>query len=295
MVLSKGNLFPEVLITDVFNSVQGKSSLVKLSKQMPIAFNGNEIFTFSMDNEIDVVAENAPKSHGGITITPKTVAPIKVEYGARVSDEFMFASQEAQINILRPFVDGFARKLARGLDIMGMHGINPRTGTASEVIGTNNLDAQVTQTVAFDAADPDGNIQAAINLIQGEEKDVNGLALAPTFSSALADYKVNGVKQFPEFSWGQVPQNTNGLAVDVNSTVSFGGSEDRAIIGDFANVFRWGYAKEIPMEVIPYGDPDNTGVDLKGHNQVYIRCEAYLGWAILDGAAFARITEGAGA
>lgn len=291
MVLSKGTLFPEALVTDVINSVQGKSSLIKLSQQVPIAFNGNEIFVFSMDNEVDVVAENAPKSHGGVTLTPKSVAPVKVEYGARVSDEFMYASQEARVSILRPFVEGFATKVARGLDIMGIHGVNPRTGTKSEVIGSNNFDDQVTQTLAYDEANPDANIQAAIDLIQGEEKDVNGLALSPTFSSALANYKVNGVKQFPEFAWGQVPEATNGLKVDVNSTVSYGSSEDRAILGDFAGNFKWGYAKEIPMQVIQYGDPDNTGVDLAGHNQVYIRCEAYLGWVILDPLAFARVTE----
>ena len=43
---------------------------------------------------------------------------------------------------------------------------------------------------------------------------------------------------------------------------------DRAIIGDFANGFKWGYAKEVPLEIIQYGDPDNSGLDLKGYNQV---------------------------
>ena len=38
-----------------------------------------------------------------------------------------------------------------------------------------------------------------------------------------------------------------------------------------------------------YGDPDNTGKDLKGYNQVYLRLEAYIGWGILDPDAFARI------
>ena len=37
-----------------------------------------------------------------------------------------------------------------------------------------------------------------------------------------------------------------------------------------------------------YGDPDNNG-DLKRYNQVYLRAEAWIGWAILDGSAFARI------
>ena len=45
------------------------------------------------------------------------------------------------------------------------------------------------------------------------------------------------------------------------------------------------------MEVIQYGDPDNSGLDLKGYNQVYIRSELYLGWGILEPANFARIVE----
>ena len=59
--------------------------------------------------------------------------------------------------------------------------------------------------------------------------------------------------------------------------------------------FKWGYAKEIPIEVIQYGNPDNdtTLGDLKGHNQVYLRGEAYIGWGILDAAAFAHIKASA--
>ena len=57
-------------------------------------------------------------------------------------------------------------------------------------------------------------------------------------------------------------------------------------------MFKWGYAKQIPLEVIKYGDPDNSGKDLKGYNQVYLRCETYLGWGILDPNHFAIIKEG---
>ena len=32
--------------------------------------------------------------------------------------------------------------------------------------------------------------------------------------------------------------------------------------------------------------------DLKGHNQVYLRGEAYIGWGILDRSAFAHIKAG---
>ena len=78
----------------------------------------------------------------------------------------------------------------------------------------------------------------------------------------------------------------------MNNTVSFGnGTTDVAIVGDFANCFKWGFSKEIPLRVIEFGDPDNSGSDLAGHNQVYLRAEVYVGWAVLNGAAFARIVS----
>lgn len=288
-VLSKGTLFPAKLVKEVLNKVQGKSSLTKLSKQMPISFNGNEIFVFDMPNEIDVVAENGKKSHGGIIVEPKKVAPIKIEYGARISDEFMYASEEEKIEMLQSFVDGFAKKMSKGLDIMAMHGINPRTGEASAVIGTNNFKDTIKNKVKFDAANPDTNIEDAVTTILANEGEVNGLALSPEFATALAKYKVNGVKVFPEFAWGGNPESVNGLNVDVNSTLAFKNSTNKAIVGDFENSFRWGIAKEVPMEIIEYGDPDGSGKDLKAYNQIYVRCEAYLGWTIMNEQSFALI------
>ena len=80
-----------------------------------------------------------------------------------------------------------------------------------------------------------------------------------------------------------------------NGTLAANSASDAAIVGDFASAFRWGYAKEIPLEVIEFGNPDNDPDlgDLKGHNQVYLRCEAYLGWAILDPSCFVRVVQGA--
>lgn len=290
-VLSKGTLFAPELVTDLVNKVRGKSSLAVMTTQEPIPFNGQKEFIFTMDSDIDIVAENGAKSHGGVSLAPQIIVPIKVEYGARVSDEFMYASEEEQIDILKAFNDGFARKVARGLDLMAMHGINPRTGLASVVVGTNHFDAAVVQKVEYVAASVDDNIEAAVALVQGAGGTVNGMVMSPTMSSALAAYKVNGVKQFPELSWGANPGSINGLKTDINETVSANANTDRAILGDFANSFRWGYAKEVPLDIIPYGDPDNSGSDLKGHNQVYLRAEIYLGWGILDAASFARIAD----
>lgn len=290
MAVSK-TLFDPKLVADLTSKVKGKSSLAVLSAQEPIPFTGSKEFMFSMDNEVDIVAENGAKSHGGITLEPITIIPIKFEYGARISDEFMFASEEEKIDILTQFNDGFAKKLAAGLDMAAMHGINPRTGSASAVIGTNNFDSKVTNTVQYSAASADANIEAAIALVEGADGDSTGIAMAPSMRQALAAMtKATGEKLYPEFAFGGQPGNLGTQGLSINKTVAKG-AVDEAIVGDFRTMFKWGYGKEIFMDVIEYGDPDNTGVDLKGHNQVYLRAEAYLGWAIFDANSFARVID----
>ena len=85
------------------------------------------------------------------------------------------------------------------------------------------------------------------------------------------------------------------MRTEVTSNLSANSSLDRALVGDFTNAFRWGYAKEIPIEIIEYGNPDNDATlgDLKGHNQIYLRSEMYIGWGILDPAAFAIVKASA--
>lgn len=60
-VLNKGTLFDPVLVSDLITKVRGKSSLAKLSRRIPVSFVGNKEFTFSMDSEIDIVAESGQK------------------------------------------------------------------------------------------------------------------------------------------------------------------------------------------------------------------------------------------
>lgn len=293
-------LFPAELTNELFNLVRGKSSLARLSPNRPIPFRGETAWTFNLDKEIGIVAENGAKGNGGATMGQVTVTPVKVEYGVRVSDEFDYASNEIQLDYLRAFAEGFASKLARGIDIMAMHGVNPRTGSSSALIGTNHFDSQVDQLVNFDSSDPDGNITSAIALIEGNEHEVTGVAMAPAFRSALAQMKKGSTSNealYPELAWGANPDTLNGLAIDTNSTVSFNTGADRALVGNFRDFFRWGFARELPIEIIRYGNPDNDADagDLKGHNQIYIRGEAYVGWGILVPDAFAIVKTGVSA
>ena len=295
-VLSKGNLFPPELVNGMFNQVKGESSLAKLSEAKPVAFNGETEFVFNLDGEISIVLENGAKPAQGATIGTRTIKPLKVTYTMRTSDEFMVENDEYQLDILRNFSEGFARKLAKGLDMMAIHGIDPHTDKAATSIGTNCFDKAGVQEVTKKASETaDELIELGIELVQAKEHDVTGMTMSPKMRSELAKLNVNGQRLYPQLAWGSKPGEINGLPVQVTSNVSHKASDasktDQFIVGDFTNYFRWGYSRQVQIEVIEYGDPDNTGMDLKGHNQVAIRGEAYLGWAIFDKNAFALYSE----
>ena len=277
------NFKPET-VKEIFSKVKGHSSIIKLAKRTPVSFSGTDIFTFSLDGEVAIVGEGQQKPAGEATLKPVTMTPIKVVYQHRLSDEFMRASEEKALPMLEAFKEGFAKKIARGLDIMAFHGVNPADLTHSDKIGTNHLDA--CQAVAYTEGEPEAALNDAIALIG--DNDVTGYALSRTFATDLGNYKVNGVNQYPEFKMGANPGKLVGTACDVNSTVSKGNDRALAYVGDFENAFRWGYADQIPMEVIQYGDPDGQG-DLKRSNEVVLRAEAWIGWGILDTAAFGRV------
>ncbi|HIX94372.1 MAG TPA: phage major capsid protein [Candidatus Gemmiger excrementipullorum] len=297
--ISMGTNFPPELVKEMMNQVVGHSSLARLSARKPIPFTGEKIFTFSLDKEADIVAENGAKSAGGATLGTVNITPIKLEYSARVSDEFMRADEEYQLNVLEEFAEGAAKKFARALDLAAFHGVNPRTNADSAVVGENNFDDKIENVITYASATPDDNLDAAIAAVIGAEKEVTGIAMSPTMGAAMAKVKVNGVVQYPEFRFGGKPQSFAGMGMDINNTVSKMPTSvettSQAYVGDFANAFRWGYATEMPVEIIPYGNPDNDTVagDLKGKNQVLLRLEAFIGWGILDPDAFAVVQEAA--
>lgn len=287
-----GTDFPAPLVSEMFSKVRGYSSLAKLSAQSPIPFNGLTEFVFSMDGEAQIVGEGGEKKKNQAQVTPKVIRPIKFVYQHRVSDEFVRASDEARIGYLQAFADGFAKKIARGFDIAAFHGLDPYTMAAASFQGTNSFDGLVIgNVITYEAATVDDNIDAGIAAVVADDGIVTGIAMSPTASAALGAIKVNGVVQYPEYRFGQNPDAFYGMGSDVNTTVSAAASgathTDHVILGDFQNAFKWGYAANIPLEVIEYGDPDGQSRDLKRYNEVCLRAEAYIGWGILDADSFA--------
>ena len=296
--ITAGTNFPVELVREMFNAVQGHSALAKLSGAKPIPFAGQSVFVFSNSGEASLVAEGAAKPAGNAAVTPVVIRPQKFIYQQRVSDEFV-KNAESRLNYLETFAEGFSRVIARGFDIAAIHGCDPASGDDILALAANNFDDIVTNLVQYNGSTPDANIEDAIAAIPAAGgTGVTGIAMAPAFAAAMASLKASGVPQYPEFRFGANPQNFYGMACDVNSTVSYEPDVavgDYAVLGDFANAFRWGYAENIPLEVIEYGDPDGAGHDLKQYNEVLLRAEAYIGWGILNADSFAIINAAGGA
>ena len=291
--LKQGTLFQPELVKELISKVQGRSVLAKLSSQSPIPFNGVEQFIFNLEGNAQIVGEGQQKGAGKAVVDTKVIKPLKFVYQARITDEFKYASEEKQLEYLSQFADGFAKKIADAFDITAIHGLEPKGLTDATFRDTNSFDGLITANIVNYAEDKfDDNIDAAVQQIVAKGGEVTGVALSPVGGQSLAKLKVNGVSQYPEFRFGQNPDSFYGMKSDVNKNLTVTGGTaqtDHAIVGDFENRFKWGYAENIPMEIIEYGDPDGAGRDLKAYNEILLRAEAFIGWGILDADAFARV------
>lgn len=288
-----GTLFNPELVTEIMTKVQGYSVLAKLSSQSAIPFNGTEQFIFNLEGNAQIVGEGEQKKAGESNLTSKVIKPMKFIYQARITDEFKYASEEKKIKYLQAYADGFAKKIAVAFDIAAIHGLEPKSMTDASFRDTNSFDGVITDNVVvFNAGTIDDNIDTAVQAIVAKGADVTGLALSPLAGQSLAKLKVNGVVQYPEFRFGQNPNSFYGMESDISKNlVVTGGTAkaDHVLVGDFRNMFKWGYAENIPMEIIEFGDPDGAGRDLKAYNEICLRSEAFIGWGILDEDAFARV------
>lgn len=294
--LQAGTLFKPELVKELISKVQGTSVLAQLSTQTPIPFNGTEQFIFNLEGDAQIVGEGKKKEAGEAKIEPVIIKPLKFVYQARISDEFLRASEEKQIEYMSLFTDGFATKIAQAFDIAALHGVEPKTLTDATFKTTNSFDGLVTtNVVTYVEAQIDANIEDAIQAVVATDNDVTGIAMSPTAARAMSKIKnKNEDAKYSEFSFGGRPKEFADHKLEINKNLTKQGSnleKDHVIVGDFENRFKWGYAENMPLEIIQFGDPDGTGRDLKAYNEICLRAEAFIGWGILDATAFARVKE----
>lgn len=294
--LQAGTSFKPELVKELISKVQGTSVLAQLSKQTPIPFNGTEQFIFNLEGAAQIVGEGKKKEAGEAKIESVIIKPLKFVYQARISDEFLRASEEKQIEYMSLFTDGFSKKIAQAFDIAALHGVEPKTLTDATFKDTNSFDGLVTtNVVTYAEAKIDENIEDAIQTVIATDNDVTGIAMSPVSARAMSKLKdKNDISRYPQFSFGGKPTEFADHTLQINKNLAKQGGtleKDHVIVGDFENRFKWGYAENMPLEIIKYGDPDGTGRDLKAYNEICLRAEAFIGWGILDATAFARVKE----
>lgn len=270
--------------------------LSQLAPEAPeIKVGSTDHFTFTGTPKAELVGEGANKSSNDGTPTKATVKTYKVQITYRFSEEVMYADEDYQTGIVDALAGQVATALTRALDLVAIHGINPKTGEISASVA-NYFDKAgngVARVVA--TADPEADVETAAGDLQEAGYSATGFALDTAYAGTLARLKDNdGRKLYPELGLGFDVTNFAGLPAAASDTVS--GRQElessevsiQAILGDW-RAFKWGIAREVPLELIEYGDPDGLG-DLKRTNEVAIRAESIFGFAIFDGEAFSIIS-----
>lgn len=267
----------------------------KLSPEKPTRFGPVSAGTFQGVPRAQIVGESEAKGGSDLTRVPVKTEPIKFQIGVRVSDEFIWGSEDYRLEEMKNVATAIGTGMGRAVDLIAMHGVNPATGLQSDKV-THYL-AQTTNsaTLAADGSATDA-VVAAAGLVLGSGFTPTGVALDGAFSFALStETYADGREKNPGMGFGQDLTAVKGMTAAIGSTVSgrpeiADGSGIVSFVGDYGNL-RWGYQRNLPIEVIRYGDPDNTGRDLAGHNEALLRAEAVIYVLVPDLGAFAKVEQ----
>lgn len=273
--------------------VQG-STVAALSARRPQRFGNEDIITFTGRPKAEFVGEGQAKGSTTGEFDFVTSTPKKAQVTMRFNEEVQWADEDYQLGVLSTLSEAGAEALARALDLGLYHRINPLTGTLipgwTNYVGAAERRVEITSATA---GNPEAVIEAAVGLLvaNGHPTPVNGIALHPSLAWDLSTERfADGRKKYPELGLSIDLGSYNGLRTSTSDTVA-GGDEAgvgltaaraiRGIVGDFASGIRWGVQREIPVELIKFGDPDGQG-DLKRYNQVALRLEIVYGWYVFE-------------
>lgn len=269
--------------------VQSQSVLASLSPERPSLFGDVKAVRMSRKPRAQIVAEGANKASDTAAWDSVTASPIKFQTTVRMTDEVKWADEDHQLQIVSDLVAGLGDSMARAVDLIGIHGINPADGTRATSV-TSFLNQTTHRATA--AGDPGAEIEAAVGTIMAGAYLPTGLALDAGYAFSLATQKYDdGRRVNPELGFGANLSNYAGLQAATSSAVSgrpeAADTDLRALVGDFTQV-QWGFQRRIPVSVIEYGDPDGGG-DLQRNNQIAYRAEGVVYVAIFDLDAFAAV------
>lgn len=283
---------PNDITTGIFKKAQTGSTLAALSGARPQKFGKSQAWILTGAPKAELVGEGVEKSPTPTTYAPKVITPYKLQVTMRFSQEVMWADEDTQIGVLADMTDNAGIALARALDLVGIHKINPLTGAVAGTVVEGLTDVTTTETIAAGAYDV--AVENAAGKVIANGYTPTGVAFDPVLSFGLSVMRdKQGRKLYPELGFGQNIGNFLGMRAAVSDTVS--GKElavpgnIQGIVGQF-DAFRWGVQRSIGAHLIEYGDPDGLG-DLQRMNQIAIRAEIVYGMGIMDKDAFCLIEK----
>lgn len=288
-------LLPRNIADGMIVKTQSTSTVAKLSGAEPQQFGETDYLIFDSFPRAEFVEEGAQKSSTKGAFRSVTAKPRKAQVTMRFNQEVKWADEDYQLNVLSQLAAKGSEALSRALDLGLYHRIQPKTGQV--ISGWDNYLTATTKAVEYTAGtdELDQAIRESVGLLVNDADDPvtpTGIALDPTtvwdlgnLQTKNADGSPSGVQRYPQLGLGTEIDSFLGLSAAVGNTVS-GRPEAaadtgvKALVGDFQNGVRWGIQRNLPVELIEYGDPDGTGEDLKGRNQIALRLEIVFGWYV---------------
>jgi HK97 family phage major capsid protein len=282
-------LMPREIADGMITEARSTSVIAQLSGREPQRFGTVDYITFNDFPKAEFVEEGGSKASTSGGFDSVQAVPHKAQVTMRFNEEVQWLDADYQLGVFTELSGSASIALSRALDLGLIHRINPLTG--SVISGwTNYLDA-TTKRVEINTQDADEDFREAVGELVTATPSwpVNGAAFDPKFSWSLANLKyedgsgATSAMRYPQLGFGTNVTDFMGVPVAQGDTVS--GTPEandtglRAIVGDFRNGIRWGVQRELPVEIIRYGDPDGQG-DLKRKNQIALRLEIVYGWYV---------------
>lgn len=277
---------PAEVTQAIINKVGNTSTIAALSPSTPQLFLNEDYIVFNGAAEAEVVAEGQKKSSYEQTASSITGKKFKVQCTTRVTEELKWADEDNRLEIISSIQEDQTKAIARALDYVIYHAINPKSG--AKLSGYDALTARAASVT--DSGDDIANVDALADAVN--EYEINGVALSRTWASRLRKLRVpaTGMRFYPEIPINLAAGTLDGIPAATSTTVNGAKATEETkvlgIMGDYS-LIKWGMIRDIWAEVIQYGDPDQTGVDLKANNQIAYRTEAMFSYAVLDPSAFA--------
>ena len=239
-----------------------------------------------------LVHEGGKKKDTSRPIQARPFTTVKLVYSQRVTDEFLRWDAARQGDFVSRLVNDWVMKsMPRDIDTVVLHGVDPSTGTVDTQLTdyVRKTGSSILVPSTGTTADKiDADFATAVTELEGQ--NITGIAISGKAAMALSTVMQGSAKKYPEL--GVLGLTGNVLAGrQAASTPEVGQyGETKLVMGDWSQLLL-GFAGMAEWKTIEYGDPDNSGTDLQGSNQVCIRLETFFGHRVLDPKALAVVCK----